>query len=59
LAQNLLGYQYDAMVYAKVWRMKYLFALLIIPMVPILLIAVFGIGALYFGVTNQIGQKMQ
>ena len=32
--------------------MKYFLACLIIPAVPILLIAVFGIGALYFGVTN-------
>jgi len=32
--------------------MKYFLACLIIPAVPVLLIAVFGIGALYFGVTN-------
>jgi hypothetical protein len=32
--------------------MKYIFACLIIPIIPILLIAVFGLGALYFGVTN-------
>jgi len=32
--------------------MKYFLACLVIPAVPVLLFVVFGIGALYFGVTN-------
>jgi len=32
--------------------MKYFLACLLIPIIPILLIAVFGLGALYFGVAN-------
>jgi len=40
-------------------KMKYIFACLIVPIIPVLLIAVFGIGALYFGVTNQLEQRGQ
>jgi hypothetical protein len=32
--------------------MKYFLACLIIPIVPVLVIAFFGFGALYFGVAN-------
>jgi hypothetical protein len=46
-------------VNAMVVKMKYLFACLIIPIVTILLFAVFGIGALYFGVTNHLERSGQ
>jgi len=44
---------------AMVKKMKYFFACLILPIVPILLIAIFGIGALYFGVVNQFEREVQ
>jgi len=46
-------------VYAMERKMKYFLACLIIPFIPILLIAVFGIGALYFAVANQLEQSGQ
>lgn len=51
--------RYECADDAKVVKMKYIFACLIVPIVPVLLIAVFGIGALYFGVTNQMEQKVR
>jgi len=42
-----------------VMKMKYLIACLIMPIVPILLIAFFGIGALYFGVTSRLERLAQ
>ena len=44
---------------SMVKKMKYFFACLIIPIVPILLIAVFGLGALYFGVVSQFERRVQ
>jgi len=37
--------------------MKYFFAFLIIPTIPILLIVIFGFGALYFAVENLMERK--
>ncbi|MDH4234299.1 MAG: hypothetical protein OEV15_04090 [Gallionella sp.] len=38
-------------------EMKYFFAFLIIPTIPILLIVIFGFGALYFAVENLMERK--
>jgi hypothetical protein len=39
--------------------MKYFIACLILPIIPILLMAFFGLGALYFGVADQLERMMQ
>ena len=39
--------------------MKYFFACLMMPIIPILLIAFFAIGAVYFGVTNRMERMGQ
>jgi hypothetical protein len=49
----------NAVVDVMVVKMKYFFACLIIPIVPIMLIAVFAIGALYFVVTDQLERSGQ
>ena len=38
--------------------MKYIIACLILPIIPVVLIAVFGLGALYFGVTDLLERMM-
>jgi hypothetical protein len=40
-------------------KMKYFLACLIIPTIPILLIAVFGLGAMYFCVANLLERMRQ
>jgi len=42
-----------AAVNAMVVKMKYFIACLIMPIIPILLLAFFGMGALYFGVASR------
>ncbi len=54
MAQYLLIKQYDCRSLVMVVKMKYLFACLMMPIIPILLIVFFAIGALYFGVTNRM-----
>ena len=42
-----------AVVNAMVVKMKYFIACLIMPIIPIVLLAFFGMGALYFGVASR------
>jgi uncharacterized integral membrane protein len=48
-----------AVVNAMVAKMKYFIACLIMPIIPILLLAFFGMGALYFGVTSRFERMGQ
>jgi len=48
-----------AVVNTMVEKMKYFFAFLIMPIIPILLLAFFGMGALYFGVTSRLERMGQ
>ena len=59
MAQYLLIKQYDCLSLAMVVKMKYFFACLMMPIIPILLIAFFAIGAVYFGVTNRMERMGQ
>jgi hypothetical protein len=41
------------------WKMKYFLAGLIFPIIPVVLVAVFGIGALYFGAAKLLERMRQ